>query len=206
MQNGNDMVDMNNCVIFDFETLSLDRVNGVVLSFAMTTFSEEDFINSPYSYDDLVASSKMIKFNVEEQVKEFGRKIDKSTLNWWYEQGEEAKKQLKPSSDDKSISELKDFFMSNANIPKLKKVFTRGNTFDPIFLDYIVLQQNNLKQLYPHWVVRDTRSYIEGLSFGTDLKNGFMPEGLENKAVLHDPRHDIALDIMRIQTLIRAIS
>lgn len=197
---------MNECVVFDFETLSLDRVHGVVLSFALVTFSEKDFIDNPYQYDDVVARAKMIKFNVEEQVKEFGRKIDKDTLNWWYEQGAEAKKQLKPSDNDVSISELKDFFLTHVDVSKTKKIFSRGNTFDPILLDYIVLQQNGIKQLYPHWCIRDTRSYIEGLSFGTDLKNGFIPEGLENKAVLHDPRHDVALDVIRMQTLIRAIS
>jgi hypothetical protein len=60
---------------------------------------------------------------------------------------------------------------------------------------------------YPWWNVRDTRSFIEGLSFGSDLKNNFMPPELEGRKLdIHDPRVDIAIDVLRIQTLVRAIS
>lgn len=196
---------LNTAVIYDFETLSTDRVNGVVLSFAMLAFSPDRFTGEiAYDYDTLLSETKFIKFNVEEQVKKYGRKIDKDTLEWWGQQGDEARKQLKPSPDDQSISELYNFFVlhSPAN---LKTVFTRGNTFDPILLDYIC-KDIDKPMPYPFWMDRDTRSYIEGLSHGTDLKNSFMPPNCENKFVHHDARHDIVLDVMRLQTLIQAIA
>jgi hypothetical protein len=195
---------LDNAVIFDFETLSQDQMNGVVVSMAMLTFSETRFIGDlAYTFDELVKNTHLIKFNVEEQVKKFGRKIDKSTLEWWNKQGELAKKQLAPSEEDVSISELYQFFIINKRV-NVKKVYTRGNTFDPIIMEHI-LKQFDRPMPYEWWEVRDTRSLIEGLSWGTDLNNSFMPPNCES-FIHHDPRHDIALDVMRMQTLVQAIN
>lgn len=196
----------NECVIYDFETLSQDQINGVVLSFAMINYSEERFIKQPYTYQELVNSAKFIKFNVEEQVKVYKRKIDNATLEWWKEQPKEAQQsQLKPSSEDKSITELYSFFIDNADPSNIKKVYTRGNTFDPIFFEYI-MKQVGKEDPYPWWTVRDTRSLIDGMTWGLDINNKFIPEGLEENFVKHDPRHDVAMDVMRMQTLAQALS
>lgn len=195
---------LDNAVIFDFETLSQDQINGVVVSMAMLTFSETRFVGDlAYTFDELVKNTHLIKFNVEEQVKKFGRKIDKSTLEWWNKQGEYAKKQLTPSEEDVSISELYQFFIINKRV-NVKKVYTRGNTFDPIIMEHI-LKQFDRPMPYEWWEVRDTRSLIEGLSWGTNLNNSFMPPNCES-FIHHDPRHDIALDVMRMQTLVQAIN
>jgi hypothetical protein len=61
-------------------------------------------------------------------------------------------------------------------------------------------------QPYDWWDVRDTISYIEGLVHPQDIKTNFIPEGLEEHFVVHDPCHDIAMDVMRIQTIVQAIS
>lgn len=196
----------NECVIYDFETLSQDQINGVVLSFAMINYSEERFIKQPYTYQELVNSAKFIKFNVEEQVKVYKRKIDNATLEWWKEQPKEAQQsQLKPSSEDKSITELYAFFIDNVDSSDIKKVYTRGNTFDPIFFEYI-MKQVGKEDPYPWWTVRDTRSLIDGMTWGLDINNKFIPEGLEENFVKHDPRHDVAMDVMRMQTLAQALS
>ena len=79
----------------------------------------------------------MIKFLVDEQVKEYGRSVQQSTIDWWKNQPKEAQYQLKPSTDDVSITELYDFFVENRP-DDLKKVYTRGNTFDPIFFDFLM--------------------------------------------------------------------
>jgi len=194
---------LDNAVIFDFETLSTDRVNGVVVSFAMLNFSESRMSSDiPHTFEELLSKVNYIKFDVKDQVKTYKRKISKSTLDWWNSQDKEIKKdQLTPRDDDKSISELYDFFMlhkpTNAN-----KYYSRGNTFDPIILDYI-MEQSGKNTPYNFWETRDTRSVIDGLSWGTKLKNNFTPEGCEGYKT-HDPRHDIALDVMRIQSLVLA--
>ena len=129
---------LNNACIFDFETLSQEQTNGVVLSMAMLNFAECRFIgDNAYTFDELVQNTQMIKFNVEEQVKKYNREINRDTLTWWSEQGELAKQQLKPSENDVSIDQLYNFFIVNKST-NVKKVYTRGNTFDPIFLEYIM--------------------------------------------------------------------
>ena len=198
---------MNECTIYDFETLGQDQRHSVVLSFAILSFSEDRYLKDPYTYEELLANSKYIKFNVEEQVKVYKRTITKETLDWWKEQGKEAQdSQLKPMPTDVSISAFHKFLTDNIDLKNHKKAFTRGNTFDPIFLDSVLA---NCGQTNPmHWrTIRDTRSYIEGLSFGSGLDNGFIPsKELEEKFVKHDPRHDIVMDVMRMQSLVRAIN
>ena len=194
---------MDDCVIYDFETLGQDQRNSVVLSFAMITFSERYYKSDPYEYLELVNKAKFIKFDVASQV-EAGRKINLETLKWWKDQGDEAQKQLRPLLDDKQLSELAPFIKKHTEDCKIKKAFTRGNTFDPMFLQYIMEETGNEDPF--HWrTVRDTRSMIEGMSFGMKLDNGFTPGGLENQFIKHDPRHDIAMDVMRMQLLAQAI-
>ena len=198
------MSTLNECVIYDFETLSQDQIKGVVLSFAMLSFTEKRYIEDPYTFEELVDSAKFIKFDVKDQIENYGRKISAETLNWWKEQGERARKQLNPSSNDKPISELFYFISTNCDLKNLKKSFTRGNTFDPMFLQFLMKDIGNIDPF--HWkTVRDTRSMIEGMAFGMDIDNGFEIKEVGDKFVKHDPRHDIALDVLRMQTLARVI-
>tara|TARA_B100001057_G_C22862723_1_gene955235 strand:+ start:462 stop:1046 length:585 start_codon:yes stop_codon:yes gene_type:complete len=193
---------MDNAVIYDFETLSQDQINGVVTCLAVLKFDESRFVEKPYTFKELVNSAKVMKFSVEEQVKTYKRKIDKSTLEWWKEQGDDAQKWIKPSDDDRGLEELYDFFMKAAG-GDATKFYTRGNTFDPILLESI-MKQTHKPMPYNWWEVRDTRSLIEGLSWGSKLENKFIPPDCDD-LVKHNPTHDIALDVMRIQALAQAI-
>ena len=191
-------------IIFDFETLSTDRVNGVVLSLALLEFKEERFTeNTAYSYTELLEMSRYIKFDVSDQVKNGKRKIDQDTLEWWGQQSETAQKQLIPSQHDKPLADLIPWLSSNIN-GSVSNVYSRGNTFDPIFVDYIASQYHQVVP-WPHWSIRDTRSMIDGMAWGSNLSNGFVPEGLEEQFVAHDPQHDIVMDVMRLQTLAIAL-
>ena len=196
---------MNECVIYDFETLSQDQNKGVVISLAILSYTESRFVSNPYTYEELLGDCKKIKFNVEEQVNKYNRTISKETLGWWKQQNAEAQKQLAPSSSDVSIDTLYDFLVENIDVRNNKKAFTRGNTFDPIFMDSVLRESGKVNPM--HWGnIRDTRSFIEGLSFGSKLSNKFIPEGLESKFVPHDPCHDIVMDVMRMQTIVQAVS
>lgn len=193
------------CVIYDFETLGQDQRRSVVVSLACLAFDEDRYISNPYTYEELVESSKYIKFDVEDQVKNWGRQISKSTLDWWNEQGEEAKKQLRPSPNDRPIVDVAEFISQNFDCKNIKKSFTRGNTFDTMFLQY--LYEDIGKEVPFHWrTVRDTRSMIDGMTFGTNIENTFMPRELKSKFVHHDPRHDIAMDVMRMQIMAQMIA
>ena len=85
-------------------------------------------------------------------------------------------------------------------------VYTRGNTFDPIITETMCKIMNKPSP-YPWWSIRDTRSMIDGLSYGSNISNSFVPDSVDWKdVVVHDPRYDIALDVLRLQVLIQAIS
>ena len=66
---------MNNAMIFDFETLSQDQIKGVVTCMALITFDELRFTTSQYEFMELVDSAKIIKLNVEDQVKTYMRHL-----------------------------------------------------------------------------------------------------------------------------------
>ena len=195
---------MDDCIIFDFETLG-DQYTGVALSLAILRFNENNYTLNPYGYDDLVTNTGFIKFDVEEQVKVYKRKIEKSTLEWWGKQSEQAREQLKPSPSDVSISNLWDFITEyTKGMENIRRVYTRGNMFDPVLMEQL-LYSCDKGVPYPWWNVRDTRSFLDGLLWGSDTDNKFIPDGCQEKFIHHDPRHDIAMDVMRMQTIVRAL-
>jgi len=195
------MVDL----IFDFETLTSAkyRDRSAVLSLAILVFDPSRFAGKPYTYEELLDMTEFFKFDVKDQVKNHGRKIEPSTVEWWSKQNKAAQDSIRPSSEDKPITDLHDWLVER--IPtRLGNVWTRRNTFDPVILDYI-LDQFNQSRVYGWWLVKDTLSFIEGLSYGSGLKNNFIPNGLKEKFVHHDPRHDITMDVMRMQTIIQSL-
>ena len=196
---------MNTNVIYDFETLSQCQRTGAVLCLAILAFDKERFTTNPYEFSELVNSAKTIRFDIEDQVKRYNRSIQKSTLDWWAEQSAEAQTLLRPTEYDKPLEDIDDFIRNAVNVEDIKRVYTRGNTFDPMFMQYIY-EDIGLSEPFPWYTVRDTRSTIDGLAWGTDISTKFFPEGLEDKFVAHNPAHDIAMDVMRIQTLVQIIN
>ena len=194
---------MSECVIYDFETLSANPFDGVVLSVAGIRYDEERFLTNAYTFNELLGMCKSIKFDVADQVKR-GRKIEKKTLDWWKKQPKEVKHQLKPNENDVSITELYDFLINELGTVSSKKVFTRGNTFDPVFVKSI-FDSLNIEDPTPWWNIRDVRTYIDAFTYGTKIRHNFVPEELSEQFMAHDPAHDVAMDIYRMQYLIRAI-
>jgi hypothetical protein len=192
-------------LIFDFETLSHEPSTAVVLSLATLVFDESTFFEEHdfYTFNELYFLSDSIKFNVEEQIQVYNRKISKGTLDWWSNQSSEARAMIQPRPSDKSISVLPDYIQDKCQPSKIKSVYVRGTSFDPVILEslYKVLR----KPCPIHWgKIRDTRSFIAGLAYGTDIKHNFMIDSIKDKVVLHNPVHDIILDVLRMQLLIRA--
>lgn len=188
--------------IYDFETMSQDPHTGAVLSFAMLNWNPKKL----YTYSELVDSAAYIKFDVKEQVEKYNRVITKETVEWWSKQNKEAQKVIAPSKEDVSISELYQFYMMNKPDYDGGPIYTRRNTFDPVFMTSLCHATGHSDEPYKWWDIRDTISMIDGLSYGADIRNNFIPEGLAEHFILHDPRHDIAMDVMRMQTLIEALN
>jgi len=191
-------------IIYDIETLSQDQHRGVIVSIALLNFDMNRLMHGKaYEWDELIGDVQFLKFDVESQVKKYGRTICTDTLNWWKNQGPEAQKQLTPTPDDVDISELYSWFVSNTS-SDVDMAFTRNNTFDPVFVQYICSQFGDPM---PHkwWVIRDTKSLLNGMTWGQDISDKFIPDGLESKFIAHDPRHDVVMDVMRIQYVSRLL-
>lgn len=193
-----------NSIIIDFETLSKDPKTCAVVSCAVLEFDESKFISdTPYTFESLFFHTGFIKFDVADQVKNYGRKITKETLDWWNNQGEDAKKMIHPSKMDQPITNFVDFIVNNCNTNSFNRVYVRGVAFDSIILEELYKLCNS--PIPFHWSkYRDTRSFIDGLTYGTEIVNNFMLDDLKT-TILHDPRHDVILDVLRMQFLIRGM-
>lgn len=191
-------------LIYDFETLSQNAFTGAVINIAALQFDPARFIDNAYEFEELVEECQFIKFDVHEQVMKYGRKVEQSTIDWWKQQSKEAQRQLTPSPVDQSIDVLYDFMVRDLDYENMKAVWTRGNSFDPVLLDSILIATNKPK-FKNWWAIRDTRSFLDGLLYGSNIKNNFIPDGI-GEVVLHDPRYDISLDVYRMQTVIRELN
>jgi hypothetical protein len=193
-------------LIYDYETLSNKPTEAPVLTMALYRFDSERFIDNPYTLDEIVRDAKFFKFNAREQIEKFDRKPNKDTIKWWMNKPKPVQdSQFKPLATDISITNLVDIFFDN--YVKDDLVFTRGNTFDPVITEAVLSVIDKDFTAHPFWVIRDTRSYIEGMAYGNNINNSFMPDGVGDITdQLHDPRVDIALDVLRIQALAKALS
>ena len=192
-------------LIYDYETLGQNTQTLPIVSVAFLKFNTDRFESNPYSYSELLNMAEYYKFNVAEQVGELGRTIDKNTLEWWTNQPKDVRdSQLKPSDDDISIYKLPELFYNICQDKKML-VLTRGNTFDPMITENLFLQLGK-EQPYPWWNIRDVRSLFEGMAWGSGLKHSFEIPELEEHFKKHNPIHDVAMDVYRFQTLVRAIS
>jgi len=193
-------------IIYDYETLSNVPAEAPVVAMSIFRFDSDRFTTNPYTLEEIVNEASFYKFDAAEQIKELGRVMNQETLNWWMEQDKEVRAaMIDPKPTDISIRKLPEIFAGHYQKDDL--VFTRGNTFDPIITDFMLKAMGANPNIHHFAAIRDTRSYIEGMSYGSDLKNSFTPPELEGKSInKHDPRVDIALDVLRIQTLAKAIS
>jgi hypothetical protein len=158
--------------MFDVETLGVES-NSVILSLACIYFNPDE---RP-TYKELVDSAFFVKFNVRDQVENYGRKIDKGTLQWWEKQCEIVrKKSFIPSKDDRNLK-------------------TGVESFH-----HSIERQLKVETLLPYNRWRDVRTAVDFLTGGN---NGYCTVDhvdflYERDIIKHDPVIDCALDIMML--------
>ena len=190
-------------LFYDFETLSQDPETAPIVSLASIIVTMENIESNKYSYEELLSETKFIKFDVKDQVVNWKRVIDPKTIEWWEQQEPAARATLKPTANDKPITDMITFLKDQIADKNIEYVFTRNNTFDPVIVQSIVRATGETIP-YPWWTIRDVKSFIFGLTYGHNIKDSFIPPLAEGKYVKHDPRHDIVLDVLRLQTVIHA--
>lgn len=194
--------------IFDFETLGTNTQKCVVLDCSWLTFDWTRFTENPYTLEELISLAHRAKLDVKSQV-DFGYKIEQQTLQWWGDQGPEARAKIKPKPDDIDINTfMRKLFSTLDN--DIQYWWARSNTFDPMILerlarDHGVLEK--LNNLLKFWNVRDTRTFIDSKTNFNRKLNSFVPisdaEYWDKTFVKHDSSCDIAADVLRLQTLTR---
>lgn len=198
--------------ILDFETLGQDALRCPAIDCSIATFYWERFLDEPYTFEELTSGHcDRLKVSVEDQVKNYGAKIEKNTVKFWQDQSPEVQKHIAPRKDDLTQEEFCDKFIGYlANQPKIEYWWSRANVFDPLILWRIMTDCNrhySLNEYLMFWRVRDTRTFIDA-KFNFSTKNGFVPVAdekyWESAFAAHDSVHDIAADIMRLQAIHRA--
>lgn len=196
--------------ILDFETLSTDTSNCAAIDCAYTLFEWERFTENPYTFEELIDTIKHTKLDVEDQVKNYGYKITKSTLNWWKDQDKEVRDKIKPSSSDVTIDIFIDSILDMVKDKKVKYWWSRSNTFDPIILYRMATDLNKISDIntyLPYYGIRDIRTFIDAKFSFQNKTNGFIPmeDGDKWSRLFkqHNSIHDVAADILRLQVLTR---
>lgn len=197
--------------ILDYETLGQDTQKCALIDCSYYVFDWDRFIDNPYTFKELVGEIKRSKFDVQHQVKNLGFTIDKKTIGWWEQQGPAARAKIKPSIDDITIYTYLDDLASYLGLySSIRYWWSRSNTFDPIILWRLTNTWNNGRQITDrlHWrKIRDTRTFIDAKTNFSLKQNAFCPiednVAWEHVFEQHNSIHDVAADILRLQTMIR---
>jgi hypothetical protein len=197
--------------ILDYETAGQNVFTCPVLNVAFYSFDRARFssVMEPYYFSELIQEIQTIKYNLTEQVKSYGYKIEKSTIDWWLKKGELGKQVLAPSSEDSSLYDGMKHMLDEANVKHAGYWWSRGNTFDPIISQRISQDTNQAEYFAStlrYFNVRDTRTYFDA-KFDFKIRTDFSPFEDEKKwkevFQPHNSVHDVAADIMRMQAIIR---
>ena len=189
---------------FDTETLGLYE-NAVVTTLACCAFTFEDSA----SYDEIVESGFFVKFKVDEQIQVYHRETTASTLQFWKEQSDEAKKRsIIPSANDVALRDgllqLTDYIQNSGYNWKKSYLWSRGNAFD--FPKIESLYRNaGLEVPFNTFRVRDTRTMIDCL---TGSENGYysLRNGIPASFIKHHALHDTAIDCAAMKEIYKTMA
>jgi hypothetical protein len=132
-----------------------------------------------------------------------------STIAWWKEQDEAAKKNLKASPEDLTIEEaipqLLDYLKKSGVNAWKSQGWCRGMSFDfPILVDMIrqTFKTDVTEDFEPvkFWAQRDIRTAIESLALTRGLSMTPLRNGVLTGFVAHDSIHDCAKDVIMLKT------
>jgi hypothetical protein len=188
-------------IIIDFETLGngQERDDFIIVDVSWLHFD----LKQTFTFDDLVSKARRIKFDINEQF-ELGWRAEHDTLEWWKKQDKEAVKNIKPSSEDQSLSEFIEKFNADLKRYSPKYLWSRGNDFDlPILKRIYRTMGDNINNKIPFNSASDVRTALRVASNFTLKWDGFIPPTGKNvNYIKHDSKHDIAMDVLRLQYLL----
>ncbi|MGL5579412.1 MAG: 3'-5' exoribonuclease domain-containing protein [Cetobacterium sp.] len=189
--------------IIDFESYGL-APEGAFIDLAIVLFKDDP--HNPPTFQELVASSKRIKFDISSQRKEFPRVFDRSTIEWWQQQSEAARAMIKAAPTDVNLKvgmeEAIEFIRAGTN-KKTSLGWCRGPSFDfPMYLTAL-RQIRNTREVFDDepcffWNQRDIRTAVERTLMTRGMTECPLPMGTLDGFVAHNSVHDCAKDILML--------
>ena len=181
----------------DCESLGTDQ-NSVLLSVGIVYFNPS--VNP--TQDELFENSIFVKFDVKEQVKEYHRVMNKSTMEWWNKQCDIVKrKSFNPSHNDLSLEHgINNLRAWIKKFPEYHKdfVWTRGG-MDEAILDDVCVNNLGTEVLFEYNKYRDFRTAISILYNSTNGYAEIENESYDDSKIYkHSPVDDCVLDIMQL--------
>ena len=134
-------------IMIDLETLGKNE-DCVILSIGAACF---DIINKK------IGPTIYMPLKIEEQMD--NRKIDASTLKWWFSQSDAAKKVFNEKGYQlpEALDQLRAWIKDNANLKNVH-VWGNGSTFDISILEH-AFRQNKITPPWQYWHVMDLRTF-----------------------------------------------
>ena len=188
-------------LVFDIETLGPES-NSVVLSAAILYI---DMSVPKHTWESLYEKTLFVKFNVKDQVENYKRILEKSTVDWWNKQCSLAKEQsFYPKKGDlpakQGIAILRKYITDHCD-PKTTLIWTRGS-LDQMGIDSLCKACDEpLLVNYANY--RDLRTYVDLTA--TNPVRGYCnidpkryPEFDRNVVVKHNPIDDVVLDALML--------
>lgn len=181
----------------DIETLGIEST-AVILSIGIVYVPDM----SPRSYQEVIDNAIFVKLDPKDQIENYGRTVDKGTIEWWKKQGDvQRKRSFLPSKNDVSVLEAIDLCQRwvKSQPEQESMVWTRGS-LDGTCMDSLFIRAGH-KALFPYNQYRDVRTAID-IIYSETSKNGYVdvdPDkcpGWDRDLVLkHSPEHDAAYDL-----------
>lgn len=190
--------------IIDLETLG-SRPDSIVVDISVVVFDSDPTIVQ--TFDELCNAGRRFKLNLQSQ--KGVRSTMATTIAWWKEQDEAAKKNLKASPEDLTVEEaipqLLDYLKKSGVNTWKSQGWCRGMSFDfPILVDMIrqTFKTDITDDLEPvkFWAQRDIRTAIEALALTRGLSMTPLRNGVLTGFVAHDSIHDCAKDVIMLKT------
>ena len=189
-------------VIFDFESLGLNE-NSVLLSLGVLAFDPSDYDIAgdgvEVTFNKLLQQGLYVKLDAKDQMKTYGRNINKSTLLWWTEQNEEASQVLTRRDDDVKLPDMENLlneYLEMNGVTNNTPVWSRGYT-EPMWYESIKLNLNTYGSIR-HYQYRDIRTLLNVAIEDKYLSRNHI-NTIEHPVsfIKHNALHDVCFDAVQ---------
>lgn len=193
----------------DFETLGLNTASDIIVNCASLRF-DWDRIKSdnPYSFRELVQNTKLYKLDIAEQ-KNIGWTTDVNCINeFWMKQPPSIRNQLKPSNEDIKLEKFANHIIEDTR--GIDRWWARRFHMEVGVIHRIMRHVGKLEAFEynaKYYKATDTPTHINA-KFDNTVRDDFCPvtdvEFWDKVFQKHNSVHDVAADVMRLQTIYRA--